>query len=57
MNKPKDNRGGKRPGAGQPKKEVTSTISVRIPKTLKEQLMIKHKGRLNKLIGDYLKTI
>jgi len=45
----------KRPG--QPRKEETTTISVRVLKSLKDDLMIKYKGKINRMIADYLKTL
>ena len=45
----------KRPG--QPKKEETTTISVRVLKSLKTDLMIKYKGKINRMIAEYLKSL
>jgi len=42
---------------GQPKKEETTTISVRVLKSLKNDLMIKYKGKINRMISEYLKTL
>ncbi len=47
----KENRGGRRVGAGQPKKEPTKTISNRVPEKHYEAL----KELISKLIDDYKK--
>ena len=49
--------GGKRPGSGQPKKEETSMITIRIPLKLKLKLKSKYKRKLNGIIRDFLKTL
>lgn len=51
MKKKKENRGGPRPGAGQPKKEPTKTISKRVPEKYYNAL----KELISKLIADYIK--
>jgi len=47
----KENRGGYRPGAGQPKKDLTRTISNRVPAIHYEKL----KELISKLISDFIK--
>lgn len=47
----KEKRGGRRPGAGQPKKEPTKTISNRVPEKHYDAL----KALISKLIADFLK--
>lgn len=43
------NAGGKRPGAGRPKKEPTKTINFRAPAKLIEEKKLKHGQMLNHL--------
>jgi len=47
----------KKPKAGRPKKEETTTLCIRIPASLKKDLMVAYKGKLNKMITDYLVAI
>jgi hypothetical protein len=50
----KENRG-KKPRAGQPKKEPTDTISTRVLMDIKDELYSKYrKGERNKLIADLI---
>lgn len=51
MKDKKETRGGARPGAGQPKKAPTKTISVRVPEIHYEAL----KQLISKTIADFLK--
>ena len=39
---------------GRPTKEETTTLSIRIPVTLKKELMDAYKGSLNKKLIDYM---
>jgi hypothetical protein len=48
----KENRGGSRPGAGQPKKNPTRTISNRVPAIHYEKM----KELISKLISDFIKN-
>jgi hypothetical protein len=47
----------KKPKAGRPSKEETTTLSIRIPLALKKELMGAYKGKLNKMIIGYLEAI
>ena len=41
----------------RPTKEETTTISIRIPVTLKKELMDVYKGELNKKVLDFLQGL
>lgn len=42
---------------GRPTKEETTTLSIRIPVTLKKELMDAYKGELNKKVLDFLQAL
>ena len=50
-------KGGKREGSGRLKKEPTTTISMRIPKKLKEKVMSTYKRKLNGLFTQFLQGL
>lgn len=49
--------GGKRPGAGRPKQEATTTVSFRVTKKLKADAKKKHGRTLNKKATTWLSDI
>lgn len=42
---------------GRPTKEETTTLSIRIPLALKQELMNAYRGSLNKKLIDYMEAI
>lgn len=47
----KENRGGARKGSGRPKKEVTTTLSYRVPLKKSRYLDSEIKALINKVVG------